>query len=265
MLDKTQEQTILSLFNRLCGEVSTALHQLKDHPNFGQLVDIGIPAGVYVSWYCGKSDEELTKSKIAHQIIKAIGIKMVEPLISQLQHENTEVQVGAIFALLEFKNDDRIVEPLISCLSNPSPKVRASAARILQFTKSNKATDPIISLLQDESEIVRATAAQTLLWLDGDSKIGPLLARLTDPDENLQVRINAAHTLAATKDLKLVDPLINLLSHEHGELRGAAAIALSKIGDQRAVSHIRPLLQDKSKKVRKDVKFALANFDQARR
>ncbi len=265
MIEKIQELYILFLFNQLRDVAGLRAHKQREQQLSNRLVKIGVPAGVCLSWYCGKSQEELAKSKIAHQIINSIGEPMVEPLIDLLDHKDPDIQIGAIYAFLGFLKDPRIVDPLLKCLSSRLPEIRKSAITILQFTRNDKIIKPAIDLLADEHSEVRAKAAKALYWFKSSASVEPLLSRLTDPNEDKRVRIEAVSAVGQTKDSRAVDPLIELLSHKEWELRARAALALSQIGDRRALPLIRAMLKDKNKKVRKDVKYALANYDSDRR
>lgn len=57
-----------------------------------------------------------------------------------------------------------------------------------------------------------------------------------------QLRQFIAYLLGQTGDPRVIEPLIEALEDEHIGVRGAAANALGKMGDARAIPHLRPFL-----------------------
>ena len=64
---------------------------------------------------------------------------------------------------------------------------------------------------------------------------------LKSPDE--QIRQFTAYLLGQTGDPRVIEPLIETLADEHIGVCGAAANALGRIGDDRAIPHLRPFLE----------------------
>lgn len=65
---------------------------------------------------------------------------------------------------------------------------------------------------------------------------------LESPDS--QIRQFIAYLLGQARDPRATDALLNALYDEHVGVRGAAANALGKLGDTRAIPHLMPLLND---------------------
>ena len=75
-------------------------------------------------------------------------------------------------------------------------------------------------------------------------------------DEDVAVRTNAADALGEMGELA-VEPLVDALNDISGDVRGAAARSLGKIGDSMAVSRLVQDLDDVNRDVRKNVVWSL--------
>ena len=84
------------------------------------------------------------------------------------------------------------------------------------------------------------------------------IALLASEDE--QVRQFTAYLLGEARAARAVDALIGCLSDPHVGVRGAAANALGKIGDVRALPHLEPLLLDDNRQLVVWVAFALTRL-----
>jgi HEAT repeat protein len=74
------------------------------------------------------------------------------------------------------------------------------------------------------------------------------------------VRLNAVKALATHKEAEIVDHLIDLLSDYNPDIRTAAAITMSKIGNERAVNPLIKALSDTNKDTRVAVAMALGKI-----
>lgn len=140
----------------------------------------------------------------------------------------------------------RAVQPALTPLQREIEKQRARLAA----TDAEERRDAVVQLgairrpdaaraavpaLNDPSEIVRATAAQAILALPADEAAALLIRLLSDKCEF--VRRETAYALGATRSRTAVEPLTTaLVRDKEAGVRGAAAVALGRIGDERAVA-----------------------------
>jgi HEAT repeat protein len=88
--------------------------------------------------------------------------------------------------------------------------------------------------LTDPSPMVRAVAAKAILSLGPDESVGALTPLLVDKDEF--VRREVAYALGQTKSHKATDALTQLLLNDReGGVRAAAAVSLGEVADESAV------------------------------
>jgi HEAT repeat protein len=172
----------------------------------------------------------------------------------------------------EFQNSfgDKLMENILSYVSDANAGVRAGAARTLGFVGTEQAIQPLIGLLNDTDIHVSVHAAHALGQI-GEPAVNALISvfrtssdRLTqwhavsalgqsdDPrvvDIFLEalcikddlIRKYAIYGLAKFKDKRAVELLINLVTSHDGnrnEVADAAAGILAEIGDERAIRPI---------------------------
>jgi HEAT repeat protein len=101
----------------------------------------------------------------------------------------------------------------------------------LHVAEASRAAVPALS---DPSPIIRATAAKAVLSLDPDEAVSVLLPLLKDKDEF--VRREAAYALGRTRSRSATAALSErLLNDKEDGVRAAAAVALGHIADEAAV------------------------------
>ena len=93
-------------------------------------------------------------------------------------------------------------------------------------------------------------------------KVEELIRELRDKD--WRVRWDAALALRKIGDERAVEPLINALRDEYPDVRRAAAEALGKIGDKKAIEPLIIALRDKDWRVRWDAALALREIGDER-
>ena len=217
--------------------------------------------------------------RAAAEALVKIGTLAVEPLIAALKDAEWRVRKAAAVALGKIK-DPRAVEPLIAALKDTDKDVRQAAAVALGEIKDPRAVEPLIAALGDESSGVRLAAAKSLGEIKDPRAVEPLSAALKD--ENKYVRRAAAHALdrlgwkpeqdeiagwywmakcdwdkCVALGALTVEPLIAALKDTDEEVRRAAAEALGKIKDRRAVEPLSAAFKDTDKDVRQAAAVSL--------
>jgi len=193
----------------------------------------------------------------------------IEPLISVLSSPNEKVRSAAAEALgnLAHYEESAMITPLIEALDDACDEVRFSAALALGKTEDEQALTPLISLLkQDTNPFVRDSAAKALENFYYEESLASLIKALSDNNE--MVRSTAAVSLNSIILPDLINPIVKMsilpLIHSlkviDNKGRCAAAEALGKIGDNRAIKHLERLLNDKKKEVQSAAQSAINNI-----
>ena len=160
-------------------------------------------------------------------------------------HEEESVRVLTAHALAEAAND-QAVAPLARMLTNElereddkqsSEVIRATAAG-LGRTGSSNAARPLFQMLERQP-------AMNSVVIDALSKstAAPQLASLLNEANNDETRLDLVRLLVASHDPRVVDALAGLLNDANIEIKGMAAIALAKFGDNRAAPVLFELTQ----------------------
>lgn len=171
----------------------------------------------------------------------------INRLIEILGDEDELVRIQASESLENI--GEPAVEPLIAALDNPDKNIRRYSARVLGEIGDERAIEPLILNLSDVNKWVRRETSGALSKM-GDPATDPLIELLEDSD--WKVRGAAAWALGRIGNKKAVEPLIkSLLEDENGFVRSGAANALGNLEDERAVKPLQKATSDKSSYVRK--------------
>jgi HEAT repeat protein len=164
-------------------------------------------------------------------------------LLQDLQGEPTGLKYMMAVGALGRLRDPRAVVPLIQALRHPDSYVRERAAEALGELGDARAIDPLVEALADrgdsdrlESMAVRHAAAMAL------AKLGEVSFRslegIGDPFHGLE-------RLAECGDPRLLRPILRALHDpDDSRARADAAVALSKLGDLRAVQPLMAATMD---------------------
>jgi len=221
-------------------------------------------------------------------------------LIDKLEDPEAKSRLGAAKQLFrEFKPHDptderpHLVEQLTQMIrSGIEPDVRSAAACMLGSYGDQSAIPPLVASLQDKD--VAATVVSALHYLslyyrdsriaDGlcayleqspdpnsmwiamsvledfqDRRLAVICERMLDRNVNSQLLSQAAFAIAALADSP-VEVLAARLKHTNPEVRTAAAAALRKTEDRRAIPLLRKALQDPDPNVRIQATMSLRFF-----
>ncbi|GBF81924.1 HEAT repeat domain-containing protein [Aphanothece sacrum] len=166
---------------------------------------------------------------------------------SLLNDEDTVVKGSSVGALA------RIGEPAVASLldilaANEHPEsTKGHAAWALAFI-GTEAKEYLYQAIASDSPVVRAAVVGAIAKVAQEEPkpdlFDILINSLTDTDEN--VRCEAAAALGNVAYQPAIPNLIELLNHQDGESRKAAALALMKIGDESAKESLETALTKES-------------------
>jgi len=105
----------------------------------------------------------------------------------------------------------------------------------------------LMKALRHHDPVVQWQASAALSYL-GSEGMDHLLAGLKT--WNKDVKLGIIEALGDIRDLRAVDPLIQLLQDRNNEIRWEAALALGEIGDLRAIEPLKQALLDRDRYVR---------------
>jgi HEAT repeat protein len=156
--------------------------------------------------------------------------------------------------LLGRMHSARSVDPLISALHDPSPDVRAVAARSLAASGDQRAVVALSAVLVDESQWAASAVVAYLLGMGAEVVpiLSEIVARANDGDQDArQTAITAVRVLGETRDPQATPILLDLLARSADlDLRARAAAALGAIGDPQTLPALLPALRDPAWQVR---------------
>ena len=150
------------------------------------------------------------------------------PLLAVLDHAEAAVRQAAVSALNSIGHP-RMEEAIAARLSDPSPRVRESAARIAGYFGYASCLRRVVDLCDDEDEIVRRAAVEHLASYDQTqawSKIHETLR--SDPSST--VRAAAARAMGQTSSRKSLEALIQATRDSNLWVRYFAIRALGRQG-----------------------------------
>jgi HEAT repeat protein len=153
-----------------------------------------------------------------------------------------------------------VVEPLLTALKDENSEVRLAAARALGEIGDPQAVEPLLAALKDQHSSVRRAAAEALGRISDVRAVESLPAALKNAlkDEDRDVRRAAAKALA--QQIKGVEYLMSALTDRPWMAREAAAEMLGEIKDPRAVEPLRAVLKDEEGSVRRAAVKALVQI-----
>jgi HEAT repeat protein len=207
-------------------------------------------------------------------------MRAVKPLLIARRRRETVERTAIMNAFLELGD---IAIPALNAivLRDVNPYLRSDAAYMLGELGNALGLRPLCRAVFDNHELVRALAVAALAKFDHTTIFTPLLIALRY-DDSLSVRLEAAialgnlgdvravealivaiedqlvhpqnmpiiiNALAATRDPRAVDGLALAAEDRYPNIRAAAATALGKIPDSRAVMVLETLLDDENETV----------------
>jgi HEAT repeat protein len=162
------------------------------------------------------------------------------------------------------------VDRLIAAFSSPDFRVRGFSAMALSGYNEARVTNALIKLIGHESYYVCCAAAEALGVIGDPSAVPPLIDALeTQAGKDHVWKLSCGVIIALSKlgDARAIEPLGTFLSHKSSYEKGSEmtrsqlAWALGNIGDSTAVAVLkRTLATDPEERVRSEAARALGNL-----
>lgn len=156
------------------------------------------------------------------------------------------------------------IDRLLSDLKNPDSSIRYGAVRSLGEVDFIQAAESLMALLADKNEqtYIRARAAASLGKLRYPGVAEALIAALEEKGvENHEIRKAAAEALGKQGDIRAVIPLAEAsLNGSSSQVRISAMMALEKLRDPRSVDYLAQSLGDPDSSVRTQAASALGGI-----
>ena len=215
--------------------------------------------------------------------------KKVNHLIKALQYKNDwDVRISAAASLGEIgwepNGEDGIyyfialgewtklikigapsVEPLVAVLQdhNSSP-LHCETIKALGVIKDKRAVEPLLNVLRDNKIHLREEVVKALGQIGDKTAVKPLISMLWNKD-GIPFRCETIKSLGSTKDKRAVEPLIDVLQQESQKahldtnmsILLEVVIALGKIKDERAITHLVSLYNGYTDYLNKKIQNAL--------
>ncbi len=190
--------------------------------------------------------------------------KLVEPLRRILESTlEVDVRTAAAYMLGSY-GDQHAVAPLVAALEDAD--IAGAAVSALHYlsllTKDSRIAEGLCEFLNSPRDPTSTSTAISILEDLADPRLASIALRVLDGEADSQLRIQAAFALVVTSD-QAADYLMSRLTHENPEIRTAAAAALRKTNDRRAVVLLRAALDDTDANVRMQAEMSLRFFEHA--
>ncbi len=163
----------------------------------------------------------------------------VARLLADLKAPDAEVRRFAIEDLGD-AGEAAAIPHLVTCLNDPAVSVREAAADALVAIGGEAVGKAVIPLLYSENTALRNLATEILEQVGGEC-IEDLLALCSSPSADIRkFVVDILGKIGEVTHIENIAPIITCLADDNPNVAGAAAEALGKIGNTRA---IKPLLE----------------------
>lgn len=219
----------------------------------------------------------LPERPLRKALVKALGQigrpDSISSIIPYIKDESRSVREQTIISIMRYyqkSTDEELITNSIRDILGDDAKtilepyadsekkeLSKSAILILSLLKDNHAIARLLEMSADIEEEDRETLTKALEFIGVTSP--ELLLPYFNSDNVYQKRV-LCEIAARTGKPIFFEPLLKLLKDEDGHVRGCSAIALSKLKNPEAVSHIIPLLLDEYENVQQEAVFALSEL-----
>jgi len=156
-----------------------------------------------------------------------------------LQDPDLDVQNKAVEMMIQI-NHPETVKYLADALKDESEYARRAAVEVLNEVGNVNSVKELLGVLKDDDWWVRSRAGDALAEIGGPKVVDSVVALINDEDE--EIRRTAIEILNAAKDERAIDHLIKATDDSDWWVRERAVDALAQIGNARALPKIESML-----------------------
>jgi HEAT repeat protein/tRNA A-37 threonylcarbamoyl transferase component Bud32 len=168
----------------------------------------------------------------------------IEPVARLLLDPDIDVQNKAVDMLIQL-NHPETVKYLADALKDESEYSRRAAVEVLNEIGNKDSVKDLFTVLKDDDWWVRSRAGDALAEIGGPKVVQSVVQLIKDEDE--EVRRTAIEILNATRDESAVDHLIEATHDSDWWVKERAVDALSKIGSLKALPRLEEMLGENPK------------------
>jgi HEAT repeat protein/tRNA A-37 threonylcarbamoyl transferase component Bud32 len=257
---------VLGRFN--LPKVSQAVQkQLKDSNKFirsaalSALANMNGPFDMPLITGLLRDPEIEVQNKAVDVVVKANHPETVKYLVDVLKDENEYARRAAV-EVLNVVGTSKSVKYLLEVIADSDWWVRTRAADALGKIGGPRVVDAVLALIKDENQDIRRAAIEILNQTKDERAVAQLLEATKDPDWWVSER--AVDALAEIGSSKSLPRFIEMLQGEPKSLPTVIR-AIGKIGDQKSLEHLLPMLNRPENEIKVEAISALAKLTDERR
>jgi HEAT repeat protein/tRNA A-37 threonylcarbamoyl transferase component Bud32 len=201
------------------------------------------------------------QNKAVDVVVKANHPETIKYLVEVLKDENEYARRAAV-EVLNVVGTSKSVKYLLEVIADSDWWVRTRAADALGKIGGPRVVDAVLALIKDENQDIRRAAIEILNQTKDERAVAQLIEATRDPDWWVSER--AVDALAEIGSSKALPRFIDMLQGEPKSLPTVIR-AIGKIGDQRSVESLLPMLSRTENEIKVEAISALAKLADERR
>ncbi len=201
------------------------------------------------------------QNKAVDVVVKANHPETIKYLVDVLKDENEYARRAAV-EVLNIVGTSKSVKYLLEVIADSDWWVRTRAADALGKIGGPRVVDAVLALIKDENQDIRRAAIEILNQTKDERAVAQLIEATRDADWWVSER--AVDALAEIGSSKALPRFIDMLQ---GEAKSLPTVirAIGKIGDQRSLESLLPLLSRPENEIKVEAISALAKLADERR
>jgi HEAT repeat protein/tRNA A-37 threonylcarbamoyl transferase component Bud32 len=201
------------------------------------------------------------QNKAVDVVVKANHPDTIKFLVEVLKDENEYARRAAV-EVLNVIGSPKDVKYLLEVIADSDWWVRTRAADALGKIGGPKVVDAVLTLIKDENQDIRRAAIEILNQTKDERAVAQLIEATKDRDWWVSER--AVDALAEIGSVKALPRFVEMLQGEPKSLPTVVR-AISKVGDQKSIEYLIPMLQRPENEVKLEAIAAIAKLVDERR
>jgi serine/threonine-protein kinase len=201
------------------------------------------------------------QNKAVDVVVKANHPDTIKFLVEVLKDENEYARRAAV-EVLNVIGSPKDVKYLLEVIADSDWWVRTRAADALGKIGGPKVVDAVLTLIKDENQDIRRAAIEILNQTKDERAVAQLIEATKDKDWWVSER--AVDALAEIGSAKALPRFVEMLQGEPKSLPTVVR-AISRVGDQKSIEHLMPMLQRPENEVKLEAIAAIAKLVDERR